>query len=92
MRMTCVPITITTRIAKLKNLDKLMKEAARYALTKDFENSQQVERVAPTFLWISMAIRKLEQLVYPNIAEVKAEVENSSHDLDGLFENIIVKC
>jgi hypothetical protein len=65
MRMTCVtlPITITTRIAKLKNLDKLMKEAARYALTKDFENSQQVERVAPTFLWISMAIRKLEQLV-----------------------------
>jgi hypothetical protein len=90
MRMTCVPITITTRIAKLKNLDKLMKEAARYALTKDFENSQQVERVAPTFLWISMAIRKLEQLVYPNIAEVKAEVENSSHDLDGLFVNIIV--
>lgn len=82
---------IATRIAKLKNLDKPMKEAARYALMKDFENPRQVERAAPTFLWISMAIRKLEQMVYPNVAEVKVEIENSSHDLDSLFENIIVK-
>jgi hypothetical protein len=67
-----------------------MREAARYALMNDIENSQQVARVAPTFLWISVAIRKPEQMVYLNVAEVKAEIENSSQDLDGLFEKMTV--
>lgn len=81
---------IVVRITKLKKLDKPMKEVARDTLIQDFENPQKVERVRPTFLWISMAIRKLEQMVYPNVAEVKAEIENSSYDLDSLFEKTIV--
>jgi hypothetical protein len=81
---------IETRTTSLKRFNDRMREAARSTLMKDFEDSRHANRVAPTFLWISMAIRKLEQMRYPNVADVTAEIDNSSRDLDALFEQMIV--
>lgn len=81
---------IDNRTAGLRNFSESMREAARSALMKDFEDSQDSKNSGPTFLWTSVAIRKLEQMRYPTVADVKAEVENSSRDLDDLFENLII--
>jgi hypothetical protein len=81
---------IENRTASLRNFNDSMREAARSALMKDSEESQDGKQVGSTFLWTSVAIRKLEQLRYPTVADVKAEVENSSRDLDDLFENMII--
>jgi DNA-binding transcriptional ArsR family regulator len=81
---------IESRCSSLKDFDQRMREAARSALLKDLEDSLRVDRVGPTFLWISMAVRKLESIPLPSIKEIGAEIENTSRDLDKLFEGLIV--
>jgi hypothetical protein len=81
---------IESRIANLKKFNGPMRQAVKSALMKDFEDSLRVGQTGPTFLWISMAIKKLEQMPHPTIAKTESAIGNSSRDLDELFEELIV--
>ena len=81
---------VERRVANLKRSTPSMKEAARSALMEDFEASRQPHRVIPTFLWISTAIRKLEQLQTLTPKNIREEIEKSPRDLDELYKDMIV--
>jgi hypothetical protein len=83
-------IYVENRIARLKRMDNPTREAAKSALVEDFGDNRQAHQVGPTFLWISLAVKKLEQMRYPTAANTIAEIQNTSRDLDDLFESMIV--
>lgn len=48
-----------------------------------------LEQTERTFLWSSIVIKKLERMMFPSPANVRAAVEASSTDLDELYHDII---
>ena len=81
---------VDSRLANLEDFNYSMREAARAMIVKDFENPRLSYQVGSTFLLISIAIRKLEQMSFPTVAKIRAEIKDSSRNLDDLFEDMIV--
>jgi hypothetical protein len=84
-------IFVQSRIEELEDFRPEMRAAARSALEKDIGDDSQHGGARPTFLWASVVVRRLRNLVVPTIAKVKREIEDSSQDLDQLFEGLILK-
>jgi hypothetical protein len=83
-------VYIESRTSNSRNFSDSMRRAARSALLEDFEGPHQSYQAGPTFLWISMAIRKLEQIKFLSVDKIRKEIEASSRDLHELFKSIIV--
>jgi hypothetical protein len=82
---------IDKQTAKLDNArySKRMRDEVQSALKEDVRHIPRVNRPMPTFLWVSITLRKIKLLEAPSVNGIKDAIMNSSLELETLFKDLI---
>jgi hypothetical protein len=69
--------------------NKKMRDEVQPALEKDVRRQPRANQPMPSFLWISVTLRKIKSLEAPSVNGIKDTISSSSYELKTLFKDLI---